>query len=73
MDAQPLSHLVFPDSLAGGADLGRRVAAHRGIRAATAIVKLTKNNTTRRAYAGRCEITQALTEILLVSDTISLW
>ena len=72
MDAQPLSHLVFPDSLAGGADLGRRVAAHRGIRAATAIVKLTKNNTTRRAYAGRCEITQALTEILLVSDTISV-
>ena len=68
---QEITYLVFPDSPLGGADLGRRVAAHCGIRAATAVTKFMKNECIRRAFAGTSDIIQPLSKILLVSDEFS--
>ena len=72
IDTLAIRFMVFPDSQAGGADLGRRVAARRGVRAATSIIKLTRNKSIRRAFAGRSEIQQPLSEILLVDNAISV-
>jgi electron transfer flavoprotein alpha subunit len=60
-------HLLFPDSATGG-DLGRRVAARLGERAATHVVRIGVDTVVRRAGGGSQEVTLATPRILLLAE-----
>jgi electron transfer flavoprotein alpha subunit len=59
------AHLVFSDTAEGG-ELGRRVAARLGERAAANVVRLSAQTCTSLADSGRSEITRPTPRIILV-------
>ncbi len=61
-------HLLLPDSLAGGADLGRRVGAILGERAAGDAWRISLTETTRLAAARNYDITLATPRVVLLAD-----
>jgi len=61
-------HILLPDSINGGGDLGRRLAAVIGQRPACAVWKLNEETVICRGSAGRSDITRPLTQILLVME-----
>jgi electron transfer flavoprotein alpha subunit len=61
-------HLLFPDSAAGGGDLGRRVAARLGERPAGNVQRLGPNTITRRGRGGRADFVLAPPRVLLIAE-----
>jgi electron transfer flavoprotein alpha subunit len=60
------SHLLFGDGPAGGADLGRRVAARLGVRPAVRVTSLMAGEAVCLADCGRREIVRAPPPVLLL-------
>jgi len=60
-------HLLFPDTAAGGGDLGRRVAARLGERPACNVQRLGPDAITRRGRGGRADFTLAPPRVLLIA------
>lgn len=60
-------HLLFPDRPAPGGDLGRRVAARLGERAATGVWRFDGNRVTRRALGGSRDVTLEGPRVILLS------
>ncbi|MFN0041586.1 MAG: electron transfer flavoprotein subunit alpha/FixB family protein [Alphaproteobacteria bacterium] len=60
-------HIVFPDSSVGGGDVGRRVAARLGVRAAGNVQRLGAGDIVRRAAGGRSDIALAPARVLLIA------
>ena len=69
-------HILFPDSIHGGAELGRRLAARMGERPASGVWSINSTQKeenfeytiTRRANAGRRDIVQPIVKILLLLE-----
>jgi electron transfer flavoprotein alpha subunit len=61
-------HILLPDSINGGGDLGRRLAAVIEQRPACGVWKLNEGTVICRGSAGRCDITRPLTQLLLVME-----
>jgi len=61
-------HILLPDSINGGGDLGRRLAAVIAVRPACGVWKLNEETVICRSSAGRCDITRPLTQLLLVME-----
>ncbi|MGH6720375.1 MAG: electron transfer flavoprotein subunit alpha/FixB family protein [Alphaproteobacteria bacterium] len=59
-------YVVFPDTIPGGGDIGRRVAARLGERPASAIVAFEPGRVIRRVQGGALELGIAPPRILLV-------
>ena len=64
-------HILLPDSIYGGGDLGRRLAAKLGERPACGVWKLDDDNLLCRGSAGKSDITRSLTRLLLVMEECS--
>ncbi len=60
-------HIVFPDSSVGGGDVGRRVAARLGVRAAGNVQRLGADEIVRRAAGGRGDIALNPARVLLIA------
>jgi electron transfer flavoprotein alpha subunit len=63
--------IVLPDSIHGGADLGRRLAAKLDIRPACGVWKSTGDSLVSRGAAGKTDITRPLSRLLLVMEECS--
>jgi electron transfer flavoprotein alpha subunit len=61
-------HILLPDSINGGGDLGRRLAAVIDQRPACGVWKLNEGTVICRGSAGRTDITRPLTQLLLVME-----
>ena len=68
LEQHPVRHILFPDSAQGGGDLGRRLAARLGDRAATAVWRADGGEATRRAGGGRLDVTLPLPRTLLLLE-----
>ncbi|MDO6566517.1 electron transfer flavoprotein subunit alpha/FixB family protein [Alteromonas sp. 1_MG-2023] len=64
-------HVLFPDSIHGGADLGRRLAAKLNTTVASNVWKVNNNQIVCRGSAGKTDITRAITNIMLVLEECS--
>ncbi|WP_247670493.1 electron transfer flavoprotein subunit alpha/FixB family protein [Alteromonas sp. MMG017] len=61
-------HILFPDSIHGGADLGRRLAAKLDITVASNVWKVNGNQIVCRGSAGKTDITRPITNIMLALE-----
>jgi electron transfer flavoprotein alpha subunit len=61
-------HWLFPDSIAGGFDLGRRLAARTGERPATQAWQISSAQTICRGAGGTLDLTRATPRILLLAE-----
>jgi electron transfer flavoprotein alpha subunit len=61
-------HILLPDSIHGGADLGRRFAARQGQRPACGVFKVTGEHLLCRGAAGKTDIIRPMAKILLVLE-----
>ncbi|MFT7218099.1 MAG: electron transfer flavoprotein alpha subunit [Paraglaciecola sp.] len=61
-------HILLPDSIHGGGDLGRRLAARLGQRPACGVFKVTDEKLLCRGGAGKIDIIRAMSKILLVLE-----
>lgn len=61
-------HILLPDSINGGGDLGRRLAAALGQRPACGVWKLNDETVICRGSAGKSDITRPLSKLLLVME-----
>jgi electron transfer flavoprotein alpha subunit len=66
-ELQP-KHILLPDSIHGGGDLGRRLAARLGQRVACGVWKVTDEQLLCRGAAGKTDIIRPMTKILLVLE-----
>lgn len=66
-----VTHFLFPDSVDGGADLGRRLAAKLACRPATHGWKLDGEALQCRAAAGAKDVTKPLTQVMLLDSEIA--
>ncbi|MFT7417122.1 MAG: electron transfer flavoprotein alpha subunit [Glaciecola sp.] len=66
-ELQP-KHILLPDSIHGGGDLGRRLAARLGQRPACGVWKITDKHLVCRGANGKTDIIRPLTKILLVLE-----
>jgi electron transfer flavoprotein alpha subunit len=66
-ELQP-KHILLPDSIHGGGDLGRRLAARLGQRPACGVFKVTDEHLLCRGAAGKTDIIRPMTKILLVLE-----
>ncbi|WP_289031913.1 electron transfer flavoprotein subunit alpha/FixB family protein [uncultured Paraglaciecola sp.] len=64
-------HILLPDSINGGADLGRRLAAKMHVRPACNVWKVTGDQLICRGGAGKTDITRPLSKLLLVMEECS--
>jgi len=64
-------HILLPDSINGGGDLGRRLAAKLKLRPACGVWKLDHDSIVCRGSAGKTDITRALSRLLLVMEECS--
>lgn len=67
-EQQSAKHLLFPDRPAPGGDLGRRVAARLGERAATGVWRIDGNRITRRAHGGSRDLSLEPPRVLLLAE-----
>lgn len=63
---------LFPDSVQGGADLGRRLAVRLGIRAATQAWQVDKTNTLSRGGSNRIDWQRPTPRLLLLAEECAL-
>ena len=63
--------ILFPDSVGGGADLGRRTAVALGEDAATAVWKLDRGRAVCRAGTTRRDIVRPFTRVMLLLDGVA--
>ena len=61
-------HILFPDSIHGGADLGRRLAAKLSTTVAANVWKVNGNQIVCRGSAGKTDITRPITNIMLALE-----
>ncbi|KGK00311.1 electron transfer flavoprotein subunit alpha [Thalassotalea sp. ND16A] len=61
-------HILLPDSINGGGDLGRRLAAALELRPACGVWKLNDDTVICRGSAGKSDITRPLSKLLLVME-----
>ncbi|MFT4994994.1 MAG: electron transfer flavoprotein alpha subunit [Paraglaciecola sp.] len=61
-------HILLPDSIHGGGDLGRRLAAKLGQRPACGVFKVSDEQLLCRGGAGKTDIVRPITKILLVLE-----
>jgi electron transfer flavoprotein alpha subunit len=61
-------HILFPDSIHGGADLGRRLAAKLSTTVASNVWKVNSNQIVCRGSAGKTDISRPITNIMLVLE-----
>jgi electron transfer flavoprotein alpha subunit len=61
-------HILFPDSIHGGADLGRRLAAKLSTTVASNVWKVNNNKIICRGSAGKTDIARPITNIMLVLE-----
>ena len=61
-------HILFPDSIHGGADLGRRLAAKLSTTVASNVWKVNGNQIVCRGSAGKTDITRPITNIMLALE-----
>ncbi|GGF64227.1 electron transfer flavoprotein subunit alpha/FixB family protein [Alteromonas lipolytica] len=61
-------HLCFPDTVLGGADTGRRVAANLAERPATSVWKLDGTQLICRGAAGKTDITRPLSKVIIALE-----
>lgn len=61
-------HILLPDSINGGGDLGRRLAAKLQQRAVCGVWKLNEETVTCRGSAGKSDITRPISKLLLVLE-----
>lgn len=61
-------HIIFPDSIFAGADLGRRIAAKLTLSVATSAWKLVDDELTCRASKGLSDIKSPLTDVILLLE-----
>ncbi|MFP8966287.1 electron transfer flavoprotein subunit alpha/FixB family protein [Pokkaliibacter sp. CJK22405] len=66
--ALPVRHWLLPDSLEGGGDLGRRLAARLGERPATQVWQVQEQRATSRADGQRQDWTRPLSKLLLLAN-----
>ena len=59
-------HVVFAEGMTGGGDVGRRVAALLGVRAAARVAFLTADQAVCRTDSGRREVVRAPSRVLLI-------
>lgn len=59
---------LFPDSVAGGFELGCRFAARKGERPATQVWRVTGETCTSRAAGGSADITRPLARVMLLAE-----
>ncbi len=64
-------HIMLPDSINGGGDLGRRLAAILQQRPACGVWKLNDETVICRGSAGKSDITRPLSKLLLVMEECS--
>ncbi len=64
-------HILFPDSIHGGADLGRRLAAKLNTTVASNVWKINNNKIICRGSAGKTDITRPITNIMLLLEECS--
>jgi electron transfer flavoprotein alpha subunit len=64
----PFSHLCFPDTVLGGADIGRRVAVSLGQRPCTGVWKLENHQLICRGAAGKTDITRPLSQVIIALE-----
>jgi electron transfer flavoprotein alpha subunit len=64
-------HILLPDSINGGGDLGRRLAAALQQRPACGVWKLNDDTVTCRGSGGKRDITRPLSKLLLVMEECS--
>ena len=64
-------HILLPDSINGGGDLGRRLAAKLGQRPACGVWKVNGDQVVCRASAGKNDITRTLPTLMLVLEECS--
>jgi electron transfer flavoprotein alpha subunit len=64
-------HIVFPESAAGGGDLGRRVAASIGERAATHVVRLSAAEVASRAEGRSADWLRSTPRVVLVEQDVA--
>ncbi len=60
-------HVLFPDTVTGGGDTGRRLAARLGLRAAGNVVALSGGRVVRRGDGGRTDFEMEAPRILLLA------
>ncbi|MFT6898155.1 MAG: electron transfer flavoprotein alpha subunit [Paraglaciecola sp.] len=61
-------HILLPDSIHGGGDLGRRLAARLGQRPACGVWRVTDEHLVCRGAVGKTDIIRPMTKILLVLE-----
>ncbi|WP_063458003.1 electron transfer flavoprotein subunit alpha/FixB family protein [Alteromonas stellipolaris] len=61
-------HILFPDSIHGGSDLGRRLAAKLDTTVASNVWKVNGNQIVCRGSAGKTDITRPITNIMLALE-----
>jgi len=64
-------HILLPDSINGGGDLGRRLAAAMKQRPACGVWKLNDDSVVCRGSAGKSDITRPLSKLMLVMEECS--
>ncbi|WOH37408.1 electron transfer flavoprotein subunit alpha/FixB family protein [Thalassotalea fonticola] len=64
-------HILLPDSINGGGDLGRRLAAALALRPACGVWKLNDETIICRGSGGKSDITRPLSQLLLVMEECS--
>lgn len=64
-------HILLPDSINGGGDLGRRLAAKLNFRPACGVWKVDHDSIVCRGSAGKSDITRSLSRLLLVMEECS--
>jgi len=64
-------HILFPDSIHGGADLGRRLAAKLNTTVASNVWKVNNNQIVCRGSAGKTDITRPIANIMLLLEECS--
>jgi len=62
------AHILLPDSIHGGGDLGRRLAVKLQQRPACGVWKLEDDNIVCRGSAGKSDITRPLSKLMLVLE-----
>lgn len=66
-----IAHVLFPDSIDGGADLGRRLAAELDIRPVTHGWKTLEDGIICRASAGTQDLSKALSKVMLLDAEVA--
>ena len=69
-DLEP-QHILLPDSINGGGDIGRRLATKLKQRPACGVWKLNDDTVTCRGSAGKSDITRPLSKLMLVMEECS--